>query len=61
MELIFVLLRVPVPFHRLHYYLLCHDFYFSNASAARVLGYEPLVSPAEAQRRTVEWVRAERL
>jgi sterol-4alpha-carboxylate 3-dehydrogenase (decarboxylating) len=61
MELIFMLLRVPVPFHRLHYYLLCHDFYFSNASAARVLGYEPLVSPAEAQRRTVEWVRAERL
>lgn len=35
----------------------CVDFYFNPAKAARELNYQPLVSEAEARRRTLAWLR----
>ncbi len=56
MELAHRLTGADVPFHRFHQRILTSDFYFSHARATRDLGYEPIVAPAEATRRTVEWV-----
>jgi nucleoside-diphosphate-sugar epimerase len=57
MELAHRLFGVDVPFHRFHLYILGHDFFFSNEKAARLLGYAPIVTPGEGQRRTLEWVK----
>jgi len=38
MELAHRLLRVDVPFHRFHLYILCRDFFFTNEKAERELG-----------------------
>ena len=56
-----VTLGVDVPFHRFHLYILCKDFYFTNAQAERDLGYTPWVSPKEALARTIEWIKVEPL
>ena len=61
MELVHRFLRVDVPFHRFHLYVLGQDFFFSNAKAERLLGYVPWVSPAEGLARTVAWIRVEPL
>lgn len=39
----------------------CVDFYVNAAKATRELGYRPIVSEAEARRRTVAWLRAHAL
>jgi nucleoside-diphosphate-sugar epimerase len=57
MELAHRLFGVDVPFHRFHLYILAHDFFFSNEKAARDLGYAPIVTSEEGQRRTLEWVK----
>lgn len=57
MELAHRLTGADVPFHRFHQRILTSDFYFSHERATRELGYEPIVAPAEAMARTVEWVR----
>jgi nucleoside-diphosphate-sugar epimerase len=61
MELVHRVLGVDVPFHRFHLYILCKDFYFTNAQAERDLGYTPWVSPKEALARTIEWIKVEPL
>lgn len=58
MELVHRLTGAEVPFHRFHQRILTSDFYFSHARATRELGYDPIVAPAEAMARTVEWVRS---
>ncbi len=57
MELFHRVTGRDVPFHSFHLYVLCQDFYFTNENAERDLGYRPLVTPAEAQARTLAWVR----
>ena len=57
MEWVHRLTGREVPFHRFHLYVLCHDFFFSNAKAERLLGYRPLVTPGEGLRRTLEWLK----
>jgi 3beta-hydroxy-delta5-steroid dehydrogenase/steroid delta-isomerase len=61
MELAHRAFAIDVPFHSFHLYVLGQDFYFSNANAEKDLGYRPLVSPEEGQRRTIEWIVAEPL
>ena len=57
MELVHRLTGAEVPFHRFHYYILTKDFWFSNASIERELGYRPHVPHEEGMARTVAWVR----
>ena len=59
MELVHRVLGVDVPFHRFHLYILFMAFYLTNPQAERDLGYTPWVSPAEAQARTIEWIKVE--
>lgn len=61
MELVHRVTGADVPFHLFHYYILCQDFFFTNANARRDLGYEPLVQTGEAMARTVEWVKTARI
>lgn len=56
MELWHGLTGREVPFHRFHQRVIGEDFFFSNEAARRDLGYAPLVSPEEGQRRTLAWV-----
>ena len=56
MELVHKVTGREVPFHRFHLYILCQDFFFSNAKAERLLGYRPLVAPQEGLRRTLDWL-----
>lgn len=56
MELAHRLFGIDPPFHRFHLYVIGQDFFFTGAKAERDLGYTPLVSPEEAQRRTVAWI-----
>jgi nucleoside-diphosphate-sugar epimerase len=52
---------VDVPFHSFHLYVIGQDFFFSHAKAERELGYVPLVSKEDGERRTVEWILHEPL
>lgn len=61
MELAHRITGADVPFHLFHYYILCQDFFFTNANAARDLGYGPIVETDEAMARTVDWVRTARI
>lgn len=61
MELVHRVTGADVPFHLFHYYILCQDFFFTNANARRDLGYEPLVPTEDAMARTVEWVRTAKI
>lgn len=61
MELVHRLTGADVPFHRFHYHVIARDFYFDGSKAERELGYRPLVSPEEGQRRTLEWLAGEAL
>lgn len=45
-----------VQIHGYHTYVICEDFFFSHARAKSELGYAPLVTPEEGQRRTVKWI-----
>ena len=58
MEVFHQLTGAEVPFHRFHYQVLCKDFYFSNEKARRLLGYSPIVTPDEGERRTMEWLQS---
>lgn len=49
---------LEAPFHRFHLRVIGQDFFFSHRRAREDLGYAPLVSPAEGERRTAAWVRA---
>ena len=57
MELVHRMTGADVPFHLFHYYILCQDFFFTNANARSDLGYKPLVPTDEGMARTVEWVK----
>lgn len=61
MELVHRITGADVPFHLFHYYILCQDFFFTNANAARDLGYRPIVETDEAMARTVAWVKTARI
>lgn len=56
MELVHRVFGVDVPFHSFHLYVLAQDFWFSNEKAKRLLGYRPIVTPEEGQRRTLAWL-----
>lgn len=56
MEIVHRLTGREVPFHRFHQRVIGEDFFFSNDAIARDLGYAPLVSPEEGQRRTLAWL-----
>ncbi|MBW2161370.1 MAG: hypothetical protein JRH14_15625, partial [Deltaproteobacteria bacterium] len=57
MEIVHRVTGLDVPFHRFHYHILVKDFFFSNASAERDLGYQPIVTKEEGMAQTVAWVR----
>jgi nucleoside-diphosphate-sugar epimerase len=56
MELGERLTGTPATFHRFHQRVIGEDFFFSNAAIRRDLGYAPLVTPDEGQRRTMAWL-----
>ena len=45
-----------MPFHRFHAHVIGEDFYFDHGRARRELGYAPIVSRQEAERRTKAWL-----
>jgi nucleoside-diphosphate-sugar epimerase len=57
MEIVHRVTGREVPFHRFHYHILVKDFFFTNASAERDLGYRPIVPKEEGMAQTVAWVR----
>ncbi len=50
-----------VPFHTFHRHVIGEDFFFSGEKARSQLGYRPIVSPAEGQRRTIAWLADQRI
>ncbi len=46
----------PATFHTFHQRVIGADFFFSCAAIERDLGYRPLVTPDEGQRRTLAWI-----
>jgi len=58
MELVHTLTGIAVPIHSFHYYILCRDFFFSNAKSEQCLGYRPLVPADEGRERTLAWVKS---
>jgi nucleoside-diphosphate-sugar epimerase len=61
MELVHRLTGADVPFHSFHRYVIGEDFFFTCAKAQRELGYAPIVTPEEGQRRTIAWLAGEAL
>jgi sterol-4alpha-carboxylate 3-dehydrogenase (decarboxylating) len=56
MELVGTVTGRDVPFHRFHQRVIGADFFFTDQKARTELGYAPLVTPAEGQRRTIAWL-----
>ncbi|MFO0685281.1 MAG: NAD-dependent epimerase/dehydratase family protein [Sandaracinus sp.] len=46
----------PATFHTFHQRVIGADFFFSCAAIERDLGYRPIVTPDEGQRRTLAWI-----
>lgn len=61
MELVHRVTGKDVPFHTFHRHVIGEDFFFTGEKARRELGYAPIVSPEEGQRRTIAWLGEQRI